>query len=98
MQIDSLIPGGHYQFRVRASNRWGVGPPSEPSNMVTLASSSKSHVLLTKKSKCMRMHSRIPKGYKQFTNLKDLKLNLPSAGEGMTHSTPVNISLGSREE
>ncbi|XP_039890053.1 kalirin isoform X3 [Simochromis diagramma] len=39
VQIDSLIPGGHYQFRVRASNRWGVGPPSEPSNMVTLASS-----------------------------------------------------------
>ncbi|XP_035770529.1 kalirin-like [Neolamprologus brichardi] len=36
VQIDSLIPGGHYQFRVRASNRWGVGPPSEPSNMVTL--------------------------------------------------------------
>lgn len=62
MQIDSLIPGGHYQFRVRASNRWGVGPPSEPSNMVTLASSSKSHVLLTKKSKCMRIHSRIPFG------------------------------------
>ncbi|XP_026150975.1 kalirin isoform X4 [Mastacembelus armatus] len=39
VQIDSLIPGGHYQFRVRASNRWGVGPPSEPSNMVTLPSS-----------------------------------------------------------
>ncbi|XP_054870922.1 kalirin isoform X2 [Amphiprion ocellaris] len=39
IQIDALIPGGHYQFRVRASNRWGVGPPSEPSNMVTLASS-----------------------------------------------------------
>uniref|UniRef100_A0A8C4E889 non-specific serine/threonine protein kinase n=1 Tax=Dicentrarchus labrax TaxID=13489 RepID=A0A8C4E889_DICLA len=36
VQIDTLIPGGHYQFRVRASNRWGVGPPSEPSNMVTL--------------------------------------------------------------
>ena len=42
LQIDTLIPGGHYQFRVRASNRWGVGPPSEPSNMVTLPSSSKS--------------------------------------------------------
>ena len=42
VQIDALIPGGHYQFRVRASNRWGVGPPSEPSNMVTLPSSSKS--------------------------------------------------------
>uniref|UniRef100_A0A7N8XDI1 non-specific serine/threonine protein kinase n=1 Tax=Mastacembelus armatus TaxID=205130 RepID=A0A7N8XDI1_9TELE len=39
VQIDSLIPGGHYQFRVRASNRWGVGPPSEPSNMVTLPNS-----------------------------------------------------------
>ncbi|XP_072301119.1 kalirin isoform X3 [Eucyclogobius newberryi] len=38
VQIDTLIPGGHYQFRVRASNRWGVGPPSEPSNMVTLPS------------------------------------------------------------
>ncbi|XP_074551145.1 kalirin isoform X1 [Halichoeres trimaculatus] len=38
VQIDTLIPGGHYQFRVRASNRWGVGPPSEASNMVTLAS------------------------------------------------------------
>lgn len=73
MQIDSLIPGGHYQFRVRASNRWGVGPPSEPSNMVTLASSSKSHVLLTKKSKCMRMHSRIPKGILEC--ILDLKVN-----------------------
>ncbi|KAM3608101.1 uncharacterized protein V6R79_019102 [Siganus canaliculatus] len=40
VQVDTLIPGGHYQFRVRASNRWGVGPPSEPSNMVTLPSSS----------------------------------------------------------
>ncbi|XP_049451026.1 kalirin isoform X2 [Epinephelus fuscoguttatus] len=39
VQIDTLIPGGHYQFRVRASNRWGIGPPSEPSNMVTLPSS-----------------------------------------------------------
>ncbi|XP_029348731.1 kalirin [Echeneis naucrates] len=39
VQIDALIPGGHYQFRVRASNRWGVSPPSEPSNMVTLPSS-----------------------------------------------------------
>uniref|UniRef100_A0A671Z382 Kalirin RhoGEF kinase n=1 Tax=Sparus aurata TaxID=8175 RepID=A0A671Z382_SPAAU len=39
VQIDTLIPGGHYQFRVRASNRWGVGPPSEPSNMVTLPNS-----------------------------------------------------------
>ncbi|KAK5860780.1 hypothetical protein PBY51_022238 [Eleginops maclovinus] len=38
LQIDALIPGGHYQFRVRASNRWGVGPPSEPSNMITLPS------------------------------------------------------------
>ncbi|KAK9537252.1 hypothetical protein VZT92_004885 [Zoarces viviparus] len=39
VQIDALIPGGHYQFRVRASNRWGVGPPTEPSNMITLPSS-----------------------------------------------------------
>uniref|UniRef100_UPI003AAE5F69 kalirin n=1 Tax=Centroberyx gerrardi TaxID=166262 RepID=UPI003AAE5F69 len=38
VQIEALIPGGHYQFRVRASNRWGGGPPSEPSNMVTLPS------------------------------------------------------------
>ncbi|CAF88572.1 unnamed protein product, partial [Tetraodon nigroviridis] len=38
VQIDALIPGGHYQFRVRASNHWGVGPPSEPSNMVTVSS------------------------------------------------------------
>ncbi|XP_043986931.1 kalirin isoform X4 [Gambusia affinis] len=38
VQIEDLIPGGHYQFRVRASNRWGVGPPSQPSNMVTLGS------------------------------------------------------------
>ncbi|XP_016895183.1 kalirin-like isoform X1 [Cynoglossus semilaevis] len=39
VQIDALIPGGHYQFRVRASNRWGVGPPSEASNMITLPNS-----------------------------------------------------------
>uniref|UniRef100_A0A8C2X7H1 Kalirin RhoGEF kinase a n=1 Tax=Cyclopterus lumpus TaxID=8103 RepID=A0A8C2X7H1_CYCLU len=39
VQVDALIPGGHYQFRVRASNRWGVGPPSEPSNMITLPNS-----------------------------------------------------------
>ncbi|XP_024142533.1 kalirin isoform X2 [Oryzias melastigma] len=39
VQIDALIPGGHYQFRVRASNMWGIGPPSEPSNMITLSSS-----------------------------------------------------------
>lgn len=46
VQIDNLIPGGHYQFRVRASNRWGVGPPSQPSNMVTLGSCSKKHQLI----------------------------------------------------
>ncbi|XP_078796302.1 kalirin isoform X1 [Oryzias latipes] len=40
VQIDALIPGGHYQFRVRASNMWGISPPSEPSNMITLYSSS----------------------------------------------------------
>nr|XP_057937172.1 kalirin isoform X1 [Doryrhamphus excisus] len=43
LQIDTLIPGGHYQFRVRASNRWGVGPPSEPSNMVSLSSCNTAH-------------------------------------------------------
>ncbi|XP_077393582.1 kalirin isoform X1 [Festucalex cinctus] len=43
LQIDTLIPGGHYQFRVRASNRWGLGPPSEPSNMVSLSSSNSAY-------------------------------------------------------
>ncbi|XP_023688517.1 kalirin isoform X4 [Paramormyrops kingsleyae] len=38
VKIEDLIPGGHYQFRVSASNPWGVSPPSEPSNMVTLPS------------------------------------------------------------
>ncbi|XP_053482979.1 kalirin [Ictalurus furcatus] len=38
VKIEDLIPGGHYQFRVRASNPWGISPPSEPSNMVTLPS------------------------------------------------------------
>ncbi|XP_031413764.1 kalirin isoform X2 [Clupea harengus] len=38
VKIEDLIPGGHYQFRVGASNPWGVSPPSEPSNMVTLPS------------------------------------------------------------
>ncbi|CAB1346631.1 unnamed protein product [Coregonus sp. 'balchen'] len=38
VKIEDLIPGGHYQFRVNASNPWGVSPPSEPSNMVTLPS------------------------------------------------------------
>uniref|UniRef100_W5ME09 non-specific serine/threonine protein kinase n=2 Tax=Lepisosteus oculatus TaxID=7918 RepID=W5ME09_LEPOC len=36
IEIEDLIPGGHYQFRVSAINPWGVSPPSEPSNMVTL--------------------------------------------------------------
>ncbi|KAJ8253326.1 hypothetical protein GJAV_G00211660 [Gymnothorax javanicus] len=36
VKIEELIPGGHYQFRVSASNPWGVSLPSEPSNMVTL--------------------------------------------------------------
>uniref|UniRef100_A0AAY4EB72 non-specific serine/threonine protein kinase n=1 Tax=Denticeps clupeoides TaxID=299321 RepID=A0AAY4EB72_9TELE len=36
VKIEDLIPGGHYQFRVSARNPWGVSPPSEPSNMVTL--------------------------------------------------------------
>ncbi|XP_023695750.1 kalirin-like isoform X2 [Paramormyrops kingsleyae] len=40
VKIEKLIPGGHYQFRVSASNRWGISPPSEPSNMVTLPSGS----------------------------------------------------------
>ncbi|XP_077472527.1 kalirin isoform X3 [Stigmatopora argus] len=43
LQIDTLIPGGHYQFRVRASNRWGLSAPSEPSNMVSLSSSNSAH-------------------------------------------------------
>ncbi|KAJ8392673.1 hypothetical protein AAFF_G00073470 [Aldrovandia affinis] len=38
VKIEELIPGGHYQFRVSASNPWGVSAPSEPSNMVTLPS------------------------------------------------------------
>ncbi|XP_066542193.1 kalirin isoform X4 [Hoplias malabaricus] len=38
VKIEDLIPGGHYQFRVRANNPWGISPPSEPSNMVTLPS------------------------------------------------------------
>ncbi|XP_035392161.1 kalirin isoform X1 [Electrophorus electricus] len=38
VKIEDLIPGGHYQFRVRASNPWGTSAPSEPSNMVTLPS------------------------------------------------------------
>ncbi|XP_070303091.1 kalirin isoform X3 [Salvelinus sp. IW2-2015] len=38
VKIEDLIPGGHYQFRVSASNPWGISPPSEPSNMVTLPS------------------------------------------------------------
>uniref|UniRef100_A0A8C9WDS0 non-specific serine/threonine protein kinase n=1 Tax=Scleropages formosus TaxID=113540 RepID=A0A8C9WDS0_SCLFO len=36
VKIERLIPGGHYLFRVSASNRWGISPPSEPSDMVTL--------------------------------------------------------------
>lgn len=43
VKIEDLIPGGHYQFRVSASNPWGVSPPSEPSNMVTLPSGRESH-------------------------------------------------------
>ncbi|KAL4608981.1 kalirin-like isoform X1 [Arapaima gigas] len=40
VKIERLIPGGHYLFRVNASNRWGTSPPSEPSNMVTLPTGS----------------------------------------------------------
>ncbi|TSM68899.1 Kalirin [Bagarius yarrelli] len=43
VKIEDLIPGGHYQFRVRASNPWGISPPSEPSNMVTLPSCASSY-------------------------------------------------------
>ncbi|XP_028291403.1 kalirin isoform X2 [Gouania willdenowi] len=43
VQIPSLVPGGHYQFRVRASNRWGVGPPSDASDMVTLSNCNSAH-------------------------------------------------------
>uniref|UniRef100_A0A8C7MF17 non-specific serine/threonine protein kinase n=1 Tax=Oncorhynchus kisutch TaxID=8019 RepID=A0A8C7MF17_ONCKI len=39
VKIEDLIPGGHYQFRVSASNPWGISLPSEPSNMVTLPTS-----------------------------------------------------------
>nr|XP_009302725.2 kalirin isoform X2 [Danio rerio] len=43
VKIDNLIPGGHYQFRVSASNPWGTSPPSEPSNMVTLSSTASTY-------------------------------------------------------
>uniref|UniRef100_A0A8C2Q317 Rho guanine nucleotide exchange factor 25 n=1 Tax=Cyprinus carpio TaxID=7962 RepID=A0A8C2Q317_CYPCA len=43
VKIENLIPGGHYQFRVSASNPWGVSPPSEPSNMVTLPSTASTY-------------------------------------------------------
>ncbi|XP_056611720.1 kalirin isoform X2 [Triplophysa dalaica] len=43
VKIENLIPGGHYQFRVSASNPWGISPSSEPSNMVTLPSIASTH-------------------------------------------------------
>ncbi|XP_077071255.1 kalirin-like [Siphateles boraxobius] len=43
VKIENLIPGGHYQFRVSASNPWGISPPSEPSNMVTLPSTASAY-------------------------------------------------------
>ncbi|XP_043085476.1 kalirin isoform X5 [Puntigrus tetrazona] len=43
VKIENLIPGGHYQFRVSASNPWGISPPSEPSNMVTLPSTASTY-------------------------------------------------------
>ncbi|MGH0165153.1 UNVERIFIED_CONTAM: hypothetical protein FKN15_048645 [Acipenser sinensis] len=36
--IEDLTPGGQYQFRVSASNPWGISAPSEPSNIVMLSS------------------------------------------------------------
>ncbi|XP_059417381.1 kalirin isoform X2 [Carassius carassius] len=43
VKIEDLIPGGHYQFRVSASNPWGISPPSDPSNMVTLPSTASTY-------------------------------------------------------
>ncbi|XP_058642357.1 kalirin isoform X2 [Onychostoma macrolepis] len=43
VKIENLIPGGHYQFRVSASNPWGISPASEPSNMVTLPSTASTY-------------------------------------------------------
>ncbi|XP_030643161.1 kalirin isoform X2 [Chanos chanos] len=43
VKIEDLIPGGHYQFRVSATNPWGVSTPSEPSNMVTLPSANSTY-------------------------------------------------------
>ncbi|RXN00573.1 Kalirin [Acipenser ruthenus] len=40
--IDDLTPGGQYQFRVSASNPWGISAPSEPSNIVMLSSNDSS--------------------------------------------------------
>ncbi|XP_043549662.1 kalirin isoform X3 [Chiloscyllium plagiosum] len=37
--IEDLIPGCQYQFRVSASNPWGISSPSEPSDFVTLSCS-----------------------------------------------------------
>jgi hypothetical protein len=36
VQVDGLIPGGHYLFRVRASSPWGAGTPSPTSDTITL--------------------------------------------------------------
>lgn len=35
--IEDLIPGCQYQFRISASNPWGISSPSEPSDFVTLS-------------------------------------------------------------
>ncbi|KAK1165745.1 kalirin isoform X1, partial [Acipenser oxyrinchus oxyrinchus] len=40
--IEDLTPGGQYQFRVSASNPWGISAPSEPSNIVMLSSNDSS--------------------------------------------------------
>ncbi|XP_067891435.1 kalirin isoform X2 [Heterodontus francisci] len=37
--IEDLIPGCQYQFRISASNPWGISSPSEPSDFVTLSCS-----------------------------------------------------------
>ncbi|XP_039613341.1 kalirin isoform X3 [Polypterus senegalus] len=41
--IEDLMPGGQYQFRVSASNPWGISTPSEPSNIVSLPENDSSY-------------------------------------------------------
>jgi len=60
VKIENLIPGGHYQFRVSASNPWGISPPSEPSNMVTLPSTGEDNQI---KQKCFTKVTYLPFSY-----------------------------------